>query len=1231
MNATPDGDTDEKARERGDREPLLVVGLGASAGGIKALQKFFAHIPPDSGCAYVVVLHLSPDHESRLAEVLQAATPLPVRRVSATLPLERDHVYVISPRTSLRMNDGLLTVSESLRPEERRTPVDIFLRTLADAHRDRAVGIVLSGTGSDGSSGIRILKEHGGLTMAQEPSEAEHQDMPRNAIATTLVDYVLPVAEMPARILKYGTAALTAEGRDEEETAQDLLREILSILRVRAGHDFSQYKTATVLRRVERRRHIHGLPDLGAYAQLLRDEAAEAAALLKELLISVTHFFRDPEAFAVLEQKIVPRLFEQRRPEAHMVRAWVAGCATGEEAYSIGVLLAEAAERSADPPIVQVFATDLDAHAITIAREGRYTDIEVADVPAERLRRFFTRDGVGYRVRRELRETVLFAHHNLLTDPPFSHIDLICCRNVLIYLKRGAQQRVLETFHFAMRPGAFLFLGSSESIEGSRELYAVVDREARIFEGRLGTATPDWIPREPIVSPAVAAGRTADLLTARRDDERVLPAQLHLKILEHYAPPSIVVSEEHQIVHVSQHAGRYLHVPGGEPSRSLLDLVRPELRGQLRAALFRAARERTNVVVDTLHLRMNGMDAAVRMEVRPVLGEGDPARGFLLVLFNEDVVSRHHPESDAVRTGTDEDSDPARHLEAELARLKAQLQATVEQYETQVEEARASNEELQAVNEELRSSAEELETSKEELQSVNEELTTVNQELKIKVDELAATNNDFQNLLNSTEIATIFLDRAQRVKLITPRVREVFNLLPLDTGRSLSDITTSLLYDRLEQDIRMVLGTLQTLEREVRTVAGRWFVMRVLPYRTIDERIGGTVLTFQDITARREAEEAVRASEERLRLLIDSVHDYAIFTITLEGMVDSWNTGASRMFRFDAEEIIGKPVGLLFTPEDRAAGVPQMELERARTHGKVDDERWHVRKDGTRLYCSGVTTRIGSGHAKGFAKIARDLTERRDAQSALERATMDMERRVLERTGELQTEMLERQAAEQRAVELVRKLVSTQEDERARVARDIHDSVGQQLTALRLSLERLQEACRPDTEAVEEVGRALTFARDMDRELDFLAWELRPAALDDLGLAAALSRYLKAWSDHLGIPAEFRSAGLGDGRMGRETETTFYRVAQEALNNVAKHAHATRVDIIVEQRDDSLVLVVEDDGVGFDPADFTASASFGLVGMRERAALIGATLQIESAPGVGTTIFLRQPAARGHK
>ena len=1207
----------EALAEAGAPSPDIVVAIGASAGGVAALKRFFAQVPRDTRAAFVVVLHLSPDHESHLSQVLKTATSLPVDRVVDRTRLAPGRVYVISPNSSLTIAEGDIVVSAVTTPEQRHAPVDVLFRTLAEAQGSNAVGVVLSGTGFNGSSGIKWIKEHGGLALVQDPAEAEFGDMPRNALATGMVDYALPAAAIPDAIVRFFARHVTPLSESAEGEDADGLRDVLTLLRIRTGHDFSNYKQGSVLRRVARRMLVQGVSTLSEYAKFLRDSPEEAGLLLSELLISVTSFFRDMQPYEVLEQRIVPQLLAGRQ-SSHHVRAWVAGCATGEEAYSVAMLLAEAAAGVASPPAIQVFGSDLDERAISIAREGVYSDAEVAEIPEERLRRFFVRDQARYRVRRELREMVLFAHHDIIKDPPFSHLDLVVCRNVLIYLNRPMQQRLIETFHFALRPGGYLFLGGSETADAASELFAPFDKAARIYESRtVAVRLPSPMTEAPLAVPRVAAR-----LPEIRPVERQSPAELHQRLLEEYAPPSIVVTEEYQVVHISESAARYLAVPAGEPSRDLLRLLRPELRLDVRTAVHQAVRDRASVEVRDIPV--GGGAGRVSIAVRPVLRDGDPPRGFLLVVIEPAAGTEEATAPQPLRL-TSPTEAPAGELEEELERVKQQLNATIEQYESQVEEAKASNEELQAMNEELRSAAEELETSKEELQSVNEELTTVNQELKTKIDELATTNNDFQNFINSTDLGTVFVDRALCVKFFTARARDIFHLVDGDIGRPLAHIADTLAYDRLHQDIALVLERLQMIEREVQGANARWYLMRLLPYRTSDDRIDGVVLTFLDITSRMAAESRLRTSEERLRLLIDSAMDYAILAMTQKGEIAFWNAGAERMFGYAAADVVGRHASMLVTPEDRAAGALDRELERARLDGRAVDQRVCVRKDGAGFSCSMVTTRLGDDGALGFVTIARDLTAQRDADDALLRATSGMEEHVARRTQDLQQELARRTTAQDHVTDLMHRLIGTREKERARIARDLHDQLGAPLDALRLTLEQLRERSTADRPAGDGLSQALQQTQALAGKVDFLAWELRPVLLDEVGLADALPRFARDWSAYYGIAADVRTTAAAASRVSRDVQVTFYRIAQEALDNIARHAHATRAEVVLEVRDGSLELVVKDDGVGFEATTKDGAQGIGLPGMRERASLVGAALDVESAPGRGTRVSLRYP------
>jgi PAS domain S-box-containing protein len=1337
-------------RTSGEKEDFLIVGLGASAGGIQALREFFENVPTDSGIAYVVILHISPDHDSQLAGVLQQHCKLPVAQVTEKVRVQPDHVYVVPPNQHLEMHDGHITVSQNLLVEERRAPVDIFFRTLAESHQSRAVGVILSGTGANGSMGIKRIKERGGAAFVQNPREAEFNEMPRNSIATGLIDGVLPVAQIPARIITYkeslGKIEIPVEPEERPEDQQQALREVFTLLRVHTGHDFSNYKRPTLLRRIERRINIHNLPSLPAYAAFMAQNTEETHALLKDLLISVTNFFRDRRAFEAVEQEILPRLFAEKNA-GEPLRIWCVGCATGEEAYSLAMLCAERTLGVIDGPKIQIFATDIDQNAINIARDGLYTLNDAADVSPERLRRFFTKEGDEYRVRREIREMILFAVHNALKAPPFSRIDLATCRNMMIYLNPAAQERILETLHFALRPGGFLFLGSSESVDGASDLYAIQSREHHLYQSReiapRAYPVPESIPTfqyEPLrPEPSPQGGSTP----ARG---RMTYGDLHAQLLEQYAPPSIVVNEEYDIVHLSERAGRYLQVAGGEPSNNLLKLVRPELSLELRSALYQATQRKSNVEARGLPVRIEDKTEAVNIHVRPVLREGDTARGFILVLFEQAEPGAARDEEVLISS----EEPVARQLEEELTRLKAQLRNSVEQHEFQAEELKASN---------------------EELQSINEELTTVNQELKVKVEETAIAGNNLQNLINSTDLGTIFLDRSFRVNLFTPAAREIFNLIPADYGRPISDITHRLEYSDLIADCETVLDKLHTVEHEVSTQDGRAFLMRVLPYRTGDDRIQGVVVTFTDISSRKQAEENLRASEEQLRAYVDATSgtiyemsadwseirpftgknfvastsetmtDWlqncvpadeqarvraeienavenkrpfemehriihldgsigwtflrAVPIFNAQGEIERWFGAASditdrkqaaedlrnseeqfrraiedapipvimhaedgevlqvsrswseltgytledqdvihswltKAYGYGEEEFVGQNAAMIFTPEDRAKGEPEKEIETARREGRALDERWHLRKNGERFFANGVLTALRDerGHLTGFAKIMRDMTDRKRMEEELQAAHDELEARVQERTLELAliNANLESQAQELRRSEgerrlLLQRIVSAQEEERHRISRELHDQMGQQLTALLLDLKSLP-AARAQTQTA--------LVEDLMTRVHHLAWEMRPAALDNIGLKAALAQYVKEWSRQNQIVADFLSRNFEDeARLPEQLETTFYRVAQEALVNVQRHAKASDVSVVLERDKETVTLIIEDNGCGFAVEDEPRSrraGRLGILGMRERLELIGGSLTIESSPDNGTSVYVRATA-----
>jgi two-component system CheB/CheR fusion protein len=1093
-----------------------VVGLGASAGGLPALLRFFECMPDDNGMAFVVVMHLSPNHESSADQALQKVTRMPVRQIRKPTLIENNCVYIISPAHQLSMTDGYLRVTEPEPGQPRHIAIDIFMRTLADAHREHAISIILSGAGHDGSVGLARVKEQGGVTIAQTPEEAEYESMPRSAIATGRVDFILPVAEMPQKLIdlwdnmqriqlpREAGALIPLQPIDDPEqarSAEAALREIIVVLRSRTGHDFKRYKRATVLRRIERRMQVNRMSDLPSYRDFLEGHPEETPELLSDMLIGVTNFFRDRESFETLERDIVPRLFELPQ-ENDPLRVWSAGCSSGEEAYSLAMLLADHAEFTENHCGFQVFATDIDEGAIAIGRSGVYPEAIVTEIPPSRLRQYFGKEQARYRVKKEIRERVLFALHNLLRDPPFSKLHLISCRNLLIYLDREVQTEILQMFHFALVPGGYLFLGSSESADVCADLFAPVDKEHRIYRAKVASST--LRPSPPMLTKYV--GTRAPNAERSLERRKVSFADIHQRVLEQYAPPSVVVNGASEIVHMSDRAGRFLRYVGGEPSHNILSLVHPALRLELRTALFQALQTGKSVEAHGAQIERDGRTFYVNMVARPF---HDHDADFVLVLFDEVEESM----SSEAKSPRDQTKDSVlSQLEGELQRTKEQLQETIEQSETSTEELKASNEELQVINEELRSTTEELETSKEELQSINEELITVNQELKSKVEETGKINDDLQNLIASTDIATVFVDRRMRIKSYTPRATDIFSVINSDTGRSLLDITHRLDYPEMAADAAESFESLKTIEREVRSTDGNWYIARSLPYRTTENFIDGAVLTFIDITERRNAEEALRQGEERMHLVAESTQDYIILTLDTEGLIVSWNRGAERVFGYTDDEVLGKPFDIIFVEEDRAAGAPQKELRLAQEVGRAEDERWHLRKDGTRFYCSGVTTSLQSGGLHGFAKIGRDITEKKrqeaEQESQLEQtqetsklkdeffAMMSHELKHPLNLIQLNADLINRlsvvksQAVAARAVDTILYAVRSQ----ARIIDDLLDL--SRINTGKLKLNREPVLMQQTLADIVDVVQAEATARDIAIELDMPPASIEPLMAD---------------------------------------------------------------------------------------------------------------------------------------
>ncbi|RWH84534.1 MAG: chemotaxis protein CheR [Mesorhizobium sp.] len=831
-----------------------IVGVGASAGGIPAMEGLFKGITGQPGMAFVIVTHLSPGRESLLHEVVGRYTQMPVVVAEDGITVLADHVYVMPQNVVITIDKGVLHLRQSNVLSRERKPIDIFLSALAEDQGEYAVGVILSGGDSDGTLGAKAIKERGGLTVAQAPDGygPRNPDMPKSAISSGLIDIAAPAEDIGAKLEGFARSfgILNGAAGDGETAERGRLRdEIYGILKGQSGHDFSGYKTKTFLRRVKRRMQIAQLGSIAAYVEWLKKDPREVMDLFRDLLINVTEFFRDPDAFQVLEKKIIPQLFEGKTA-SDAVRIWVPGCATGEEVFSVGMLVREHMETLSVTPRVQIFATDIDEPALAVARAARYPAALLQGVSPERKQRFFSNDGASYVLTNDVRELCVFFPHSVVRDPPFSRMDMISCRNLLIYFGSNIQDRVIPIFHYALKPGGYLFLGTSESIGQHDNLFATVDKKQRVFQAREHASPHIRLPM--LMGDGGSGASLPEGSGSKGAASYPLRQAVEAQVLERFAPPHVLVNGDGDVVYYSARTGRYLEAPQGIPSRQVLTLARRGLRLDLRAALREAAATRRSVVRENVVVDEDDEQVQlIKLTVEPLAERGKCERLYL-VLFEPSGPAQ--ARSDVERENRD--GEGTADLERELRETRERLQSTIEEYETALEEVKSSNEELVSVNEEAQSTNEELEASKEEMQSLNEELNTINSELTSKIEELDRANSDLRNLFESTKIATIFLDRNLVVRTFTPAASSFFSLRPSDVGRPLTELSGQLDYPELKQHIDAVFETGETLNHHLaRDDQGRFYMVRINPYRDKDNRIQGVVVTMVDVTTLAETEE----------------------------------------------------------------------------------------------------------------------------------------------------------------------------------------------------------------------------------------------------------------------------------------------------------------------------------------------------------------------------------------
>jgi two-component system CheB/CheR fusion protein len=1256
-----------------------IVGIGASAGGLTPIKEFLDALPDNPGVAIVVVQHLDPTRKSLAPELLASHTSMKLCEVVDNPRVLPNSVYVIPPGKYLSISRGELVLTEPDQPRGTRMAIDYFLRSLAVDIHQRSVGILMSGGGTDGTLGIKLIKEVGGMVMVQDPETCDHDSMPRSAIDTGVVDFILPPKKMADVLVRYANHSYVRQAAPELEPEEgradikgdlpesEVFASILALLRVRSKHDFRNYKVQTLLRRTRRRMCLAHLDDFGQYLEYLREHTEEIDALVKDLLISVTNFFRDDEAWEELRKQVIVPIVEKSKPD-EPIRIWVPGCATGEEPYSLAMLMLEELHRAKKVVPIQVFASDIDKDALGFARHGIYPSSIQADVSPERLSRYFKVNGNDqYQVSKQVRELVVFAEQNLIADPPFSKLDLICCRNLLIYLKPDVQEKVISLFHFALRNGGFLFLGTAETVGRQTDLFQPVSKRWRIFH-RLGPTRP-----ERVEIPVTAGAPRREVGIREQKGPELREARLarlaNQWMVEWLAPAAILVDDKWNILYINGNVDRYVQHSQGVPSDDLLAKVRPGLRVKLRSAVHQAFEDDRVISLDAF-VAINKESHPVRILVRPLRDTND--RRLALVVFDDDhspapgspseastfarpvAKSRDKSPAAASKSSRRQQADLDEHrviqqLEHELTSTKEDLQGTLEQFEASNEEFKAANEEVMSINEELQSTNEELETSKEELQSLNEELTTVNSQLASKVDELETQHADLRNLVNATDMATICVDRDNRIRWFTPAATRVIRLNETDAGRSLSDLSHDFDRDDLTVVTRQVLKTLVPVEDEVTCPHERTYLRRVLPYRTEDDRIAGVIITFVDISERKRAEIALAESERRLRELAKSLEQQVEHRISALKVLHDITMAANEARSVDAAikaalericQFNGWVLGHAWRTMDGevvSAKVWQVSRHDSRHGSQFDSLR--KAKEQLRLPLGdefiGEVVRTGNPiwipNLEDHPGRLRDYPKRYGLRSAIA-FPVSMKGKVIaaleffsdkeitrdDRFMEIMPQVGIQLGHVYERKRLEREVAMVTDSEQQRMGQELHDGLSQQIAGIGMLAGSLADNLKTggDSQVADKAARLVSAIEDAKQQSRALSKGLMPIEIDSHGLCPALEeladRTQKTYDIQCTVECSRPAAALDN-----FTATHLYRIASEAIHNAVKHASAKRMWI--QLTDGSQVtLSVRDDGVGIRSG--RAAEGEGLRIMRHRAGLIGATISLLAAEGGGTIV-----------
>lgn len=1217
-----------------------VVGIGASAGGLKALQEFFDHLPGNTGMAFVVIVHLAPDKSSVLGDLLSSHSSMKVQQVTGNTTVKPNCIYVISPNKQLHLKGKQLLVEE----KGGQAVVDLFFRSLAEECKKKAVGIVLSGTGSDGTLGLKAIKEFGGIMMAQAPTEASYAGMPNSAIDTNLVDLVLPIKELARKVVEYKDilgkvkVPLHEEKLAKKETAA--LEEIFALLSKTKSHDFSQYKRSSVLRRLQRRLYICNCKNISEYRTYIDEHPNEIGLLFDDLLISVTRFFRDPEAYEKLEKEIIPKLFEDKEPD-EPIRIWVVGCATGEEVYSLAILLHEYASGLNYMPQLKIFGTDISDEALGIARKGVYPEAISADVSEQRLQQYFHKEEGTYRISKEIRNLVLISKHNILTDPPFVKQDLISCRNLLIYFDKKLQTEALKVLHHSLNKAGYLFIGSSDSTIAAADYFSPVDKSNGIYQTRLLPESKNEIPL-PLMRKM--GNLNVDWPSSVLNKKNLSLEKIHYSLLaSQYAPPSVIVDDNNQVMHSSRGIDRYLHYTGGEPSRNLLNMVSSQILRPLQNIIFQFNKLNDPKPINRkVKVEHQGSLLSINLQIRPIDLKGLPG-GFRQIVFEEiEQPSSMHGSEQFKDLQKYDESELVQQLEKELEQSREQLRQIVEEYEASNEELMASNEELQSINEELQSTTEELETSKEELQSVNEELKIVNEERELKIEELQSANDDLKNLMDATEIGIMFLNLDLEIKRYTSSTNELFNVIESDLGRSLSHITHHIRDVDLVKEVKAMLNSMRPVKKVVQSTNGRWFNLRIKPYKTTEYKVEGAVLTFMDITDLKHAEELIRNRAENEKALVQLGIEFLpfneskkVFNRAKKMLKERLNFSHLALLTYNTnQEKLHLESGYGWTnKKNEAASIDiginsvfdyalNSETPVVVTDFDSDERFKKVSWLNEQKIKSGITVLI-SGSKTNFGILGVYSKDRRSYAKHEINFIKNTAFRIGEALERIQNEVklneINKQLQDKIEIQkqLQQDVLREDKKERWGIGQFLHDEISQNLLAIKFLLDSgsISRNLDEDTKKrIQEIKELILESLKNTRELSHFVLPLGGSIGSITDALTLLVNHTKNLYD---VDCAVTTHNFTEEITNSSISSSVYYIAQEAITNAVKHGKAKKIEINLSKEINILSITIEDDGIGYNQE--TDEDGQGINIMKYRAELLGGSAEITRASKEGGT------------